>query len=95
MKTLRITFTKDLARAVCLIRYRETSWPEDSAWEGDRKAFRLGNGSMIHPKASLELLEETVAHQARQCGASFEIEDLGGEVVRWTDEVIWNESIKD
>lgn len=88
MKTLRITFTKDHARAVCLIRYRETTWPEGSNWEGDRKAFRLCDGSMIDPRASLELLEEIVDHQARQCGASFEIEDLGGDAARWTDEVI-------
>lgn len=93
MKTLRITFTKQGARAVCMMRYRETTWPDDSLWSGDREAFRLNDGEPISPCGSLELLAATVAHQAGQCDASFEIEDLGGDAFRWTDEIIFNESV--
>jgi len=39
----------------------------------------------------LESIGDTAAHQAGLCGATFEIEDLGGEATEWRDEVLFAE----
>ncbi|MCX6873849.1 MAG: hypothetical protein NTW21_08580 [Verrucomicrobia bacterium] len=88
MKTIRITLTKPGAQAVCTHRYRLTEWPAESTWAGNRSAFPLNDGSLPCLLASYHRLEATVAHQAAQSGAAFTIEDLGGEAVMWTDEII-------
>lgn len=86
MKKIRITLRKEKARATCLHHYRIVQWPDKSEWSGDRAAFRY-HGRDLDFSGTLDYLERNVAHQARLVGAEYEIEDLGGEVVRWIDEV--------
>jgi hypothetical protein len=88
MKQIRITLRKGDAVAVCTHMYRTTDGPMESRWSGDREMFRLPHGSLPGCHASLERLERVVAYQARLAGATYAIEDLGGEAERWWDEVI-------
>ena len=81
MKTIRITLTKEGAQATCTHRYRDCSWPMDSTWAGNSEAFRLPSGRIPPLRASLLVLEPQVAHQAALCGATYTIEDLGGEAI--------------
>jgi len=88
MKTVKITLNKEGAQAACTLQYHFTDWPEKVTWAGNRKAFVLKSGHLIHPTGPLEKLDGKVAFQASQCGATFKIEDLGGEAETWTDEVL-------
>jgi len=87
MKTIRITLRKEGASATCTHRYRNDDFPAETTWAGDAGAFKTPDGRRPGFKDGLSRLESTVAHQARLCGATFEIEDLGGEARTWTDRV--------
>lgn len=87
MKTIKITLEKEGAQATCTHLYRETSHPEETTWAGNRAAFPGTTGEPISCFASLERLERVVSFQAKLCGATYKIEDLGGEATRWMDEV--------
>ena len=80
MKTIRITLTKDGAQATITHRYRVHSEPYDTTWAGNRDAFKA-DGRVPHFSDGILTLERVVAHQAALCGASYTIEDLGGEYV--------------
>jgi hypothetical protein len=88
MKTIRITLSKTGAQAVCRLKYHFTTNPEFARWTGDRKAFRLANGNLPSFLFPIDSLESVVAHQAVQSGANYQVEDLGGEAITWTDNVI-------
>lgn len=88
MKTIRVILTKDDAEAVVTFQYRNTDWPVNIQWTGNRKAFRLADRCLVDCLSSLYSLEETVDFQAKQCGAAFRIEDLGGEVAMEWDRVV-------
>ena len=87
MKTIRVTFRKAEARAVCLLTYRETDFRHTLAWSGDKEPF-LVDGTLPLLGGALHSLEQDAAHQAALCGATVTIEDLGGEAMEWTDEVL-------
>jgi len=92
MKTIRITLEKDGAIATCTHIYRFTDAPEKTEWTGDRKPFSSVNGPLDF-EDGINNLERNVAHQAAICGATYKIEDLGGEAERWLDyvhEPAWN-----
>lgn len=86
MKKIKITLTKGNTTASCIHSYRRTDWPDHTEWKGDREPFAR-NGRLLDFSHGTEKLEETVAHQAALCGATFEMEDLGGEAMVWTDQV--------
>jgi hypothetical protein len=83
MKTIRITLGKDGAQAVCTNRYHFDHAPESSAWTGN-----LRDGRPLDLTFSLFKLDRVCAFQCAQCGATYKIEDLGGEAITWTDDVI-------
>ena len=89
MKTIRITVEKEGAQAVCINRYHWDDHPETSEWTGNRKAFMLTCGEPVDFAFSLYDLPEDCAFQCAQCGATFQIEDLGGETEMWMDNVIF------
>ena len=83
MKTIRITLTKDGAQAACTLQYIGTDSPRSATWSGNRDAFKLSGGMAPDFGFPIESLPDVVAHQAAQSGATFTIEDLGGEAVTW------------
>jgi len=91
MKILKITFRKEGHVTSCIIRYRTTDWPADIKWSGDHRAFVMPSGRLLPCIDTLESIGDTAAHQAGLCGATFEIEDLGGEATEWRDEVLFAE----
>ncbi|MEI6676463.1 MAG: hypothetical protein WCO57_14935 [Verrucomicrobiota bacterium] len=93
MKTIRITLIKEGEMAVCTNNYYFTESTRSSVWTGNRKAFALINGSLPNLSCPLDQLHEVAAFQAAQSGASFTIEDLGGEAMMWTDEVLGSGNI--
>lgn len=84
MKTLRITLVKQGAQATVTHRYRQTDWPYETTWAGNKDAFAI-NGHVPGFMDGIEKLERTVAHQAALCSAEFTIEDLGGEAASWEE----------
>lgn len=86
MKKIRITLKKGEAQATCLHSYREVSWPDKSEWSGERQHFQA-NGRLLDFTDGLDWLEAQVAHQAKLCGATATIEDLGGEAEFWSDKL--------
>lgn len=88
MKHIRITLRRDSSTAVHDLFYRTTDWPERVKSAGDVSAFHLRPDDPVRPEASLEKLRDTVAHQAAQCAAEFEIEDLGGDAIMWGDDIV-------
>ena len=87
MKTIRITLVKEGAQATCTHRYHFDDFPEETTWAGNRAAFKSPQGLDMSFTASIDNLERNVAHQAALCGATYKIEDLGGESVMWLDNV--------
>ena len=81
MKTIRITLVKEGAQAACTQQYRVTEWPSDISWAGNREAFRFPDGTVIEHFGGLDNLQRVAEHFARLCGATFTIEDLGGEAL--------------
>ena len=88
MKTFTITLSKGEISATMTAIYSSTDWPDATQWTGDRAAFRLRDGSLPMLKSTIDRLEETVAFQAGQSGATHTIRDDGGEAMRWHDNVI-------
>ncbi len=88
MKTIRVTFTKPGAKAVCVMRYRLTDFPDSWRWSGDRKAFLVAPGLTVGPYFPLERIHQGCARQAALSGAEVTVEDLGGEAMEWRDEVL-------
>lgn len=82
MKTIKVTLTKEGAQATCTLEYVYTDIPREGKWAGNHKAFRLSDGLLMDLSCSLERLPRVVEFQAHQCGATFQIEDLGGEAKR-------------
>ena len=85
MKTIRITLEKPGAKAILHHVYREPGFPAESRWTGDKEAFKSPSGRVPFFTDGLHKLEATVAHQAKLCGATYRIDDLGGEAQRWED----------
>lgn len=81
MKTIRITLTKEGAQATITHRYRVHYEPDETTWQGNREAFKTPEGWQVTCFDSIYNLERQVAHQANLCGATFTIEDLGGEFI--------------
>jgi len=81
MKTIRITLTKPGAQAACTQQYRVTEWPSDITWAGNRQAFSFPDGTVIEHFGGLDNLQRVAEHFANLCGATYEIEDLGGEAI--------------
>ena len=88
MKTIRITLEKPGAQATCTHRYHFDDFPEDTTWAGNRAAFKSPEGGDMSFTDGVDNLERVVAHQAAICAATYKIEDLGGEAITWTDDVI-------
>ncbi len=88
MKIVTITLSKPGHQAAMTATYRDASWPAKTEWTGERSAFKLSNGSLPTLTEGLDRLEETVAFQAKQSGATFEISDDGGEAPMRGDEVL-------
>ena len=87
MKTIRITLEKDGATAICTHTYRFTDAPFKTEWIGNRKPFSAEDGPLdFHD--GIYNLARNVAHQAALCGATYKIEDLGGEAEMWKDNII-------
>ena len=89
MKTLKVTLSKDGAQATCTLKYQSTDWPEEEAWLGNHKAFKISQGIMLSLANPLEDLEPSVKHISAKFGWTYHIEDLGGEAKMWTDNVIF------
>lgn len=87
MKTFTVKLTKEGKSATAVIRYRDSSWPHEIQWSGDRAAFRLSDGSPVQLLATMDKLYETVAHQANQAGAMRSIQDDGGKAEMRRDEL--------
>lgn len=87
MKTIRITLEKPGAKAILHHVYRSDAGPAESRWSGDKAAFTSPRGRVPFFADGLDNLEATVAYQAALCGATYRIDDLGGETVRWIDTV--------
>lgn len=85
MKTFTVALSKPGHAATATVRYRVATWPDRVEWEGDRGAFKLSDGSLIPLQASLGWFERTVAHQAAQAGAEYQIADDGGSAPMETD----------
>jgi hypothetical protein len=81
MKKIRITFRKDGATATCLLSYRRDDWPAGVEWSGARDAFVMPSGRLIPCLDTVHHISATAAYQAALCGATCEIEDLGGEAI--------------
>ena len=81
MKTIRITLTKEGAQATCTMRYRVHYSPDETTWSGNRDAFKLHGAQLPDFEFSIYSLPRVIAHQAAQSGATFTIEDLGGEFI--------------
>lgn len=75
-------------RATMQAWYATSDWPERTEWSGERKEFALKSGALPTCLASLGQLESTVAHQAAQSGAAFEIIDHGGSAPMRMDNVL-------
>lgn len=88
MKTIRIKLTKDAATVTCTHVFMETSFPSTTEWSGDRDPFRGPSGRLLSLTDGIDNLENTVAFQANLCGATYTIEDLGGEAYQWKDTVL-------
>jgi ferric-dicitrate binding protein FerR (iron transport regulator) len=86
MKTVTIDLTKGEARATATIVYHDATWPASVTWTGDRRTMTLSDGSPLTLLASDDRLEEVVAHQASQAGATWIIRSTGTAAMR-TDEV--------
>lgn len=84
MKTIRITLVKEGAQATVTHGYRQTDWPNETTWAGNKDAFAV-HGRVPGFIDGIEKLERCVAHQAALCGAEFTIEDLGGEAATWEE----------
>lgn len=85
MKTIRITLTKDGAQATCTQLFKVTHWPAEISWAGNHEAFVFPDGSIIEHFGGLDNLQPVVEHFSRLCGATFTIEDLGGEAIIWEE----------
>ena len=90
MKTIRITLTKEGAQATITHRYRNSDHPAQTTWAGNREAFKA-DGRVPSFTDGIDNLPRQVAHQAALCGATFTIEDLGGEAQEWRDNVIFTD----
>jgi len=84
MKTIRITFRKPGHTMLAHLKYRTPDHDESMELSGDVDAFLMPDGSKLRPFGNLDgHLEANTHFQAKQVGATAEIEDLGGETVRW------------
>lgn len=88
MKVIRVILHKEGAEASLTLHFKDTGWPVKARWTGRRRAFRLSDGGVVDCMCGFHRLEETVAFQAAQCGATFLIRDLGGELMLEWDRVI-------
>ncbi len=87
MKTIKITLEKEGAQATVTHVFHYDDFPLQTTWAGNKEAFQAPDGRVPAFRDGIENLPETVAFQANLCGATFKIEDLGGEAVRWMDHV--------
>lgn len=94
MKTFRVTLTKDGAQAACTLQYK-LAHEADAYWSGNVAAFKLTDGQLPDFDFPIDSLPRVVAHQASQSGATFTIEDLGGEAVEWRDNIIFESDPSD
>lgn len=83
MKTIKITLKKEGAQATCTHVYRTDAFPIQTIWSGNHEAFMMPSGRLIPCLDGIDNLPETVAFQANLCGATFKIEDLGGDLQVW------------
>ena len=81
MKTIRITLVKEGAQATITHLFRTHDFPDQTTWQGNREAFTAPDGRVPAFTAGIYNLERVVTHQANLCGATFTIEDLGGEAI--------------
>ena len=95
MKTIRITLTKEGVQATCTQRYRVNYWPDETTWQGNRLAFRFPDGTLIEHFGGFYNLPLVAAHFANLCGATYTIEDLGGEAQEWRDNIIFESDPSD
>ena len=87
MKKIRITLTKEGAQAACVLTYRRDDWPSEVTWTGNLEACQFPDGSHIGSFGGIDQLARIAPHYAELCGATCEIEDLGGEAITWRDEI--------
>jgi hypothetical protein len=73
MMTITVELRKEGASARFVATYQDASWPVQTDWAGNRQAFALQDGSLPTMLASADRMEEVIAHQAKQSGASYEI----------------------
>ena len=92
MKTIKITLEKEGAQATCIHVFRTDSSPIQTTWAGNKAAFQAPDGRVPAFWDVLDNLPETVAFQANLCGATFKIEDLGGEVQVWHSRIDFGQS---
>ncbi|MEI6175942.1 MAG: hypothetical protein WCS43_03550 [Verrucomicrobiota bacterium] len=92
MKTIKITLEKEGAQATCTHVFRTDDWPMETTWAGNHGAFMMPSGRLIPCLDGIDNLPETVAFQANLCGATFKIEDLGGEVQVWHSRIDFGQS---
>jgi hypothetical protein len=85
MKTIRITLSKDGAQAACTMEYQLDHQPLHTTWSGNRDAFKLAGGQLPDFGFPIDSLPRVIAHQAAQSGATFTLEDLGGEAASWEE----------
>ena len=85
MKTIRITLTKEGAQAACTLQYKLDHETADASWSGNVEAFKLRDGQLPDFDFPMHSLPRVIAHQAAQSGATFTIEDLGGEAAIWEE----------
>ena len=93
MRIYTVTMIKGQSKMVLKILYKDTVWPAEVETDGDTENFRFPSGKLPTCKASMDRLERVARHQADQVGAEdVLIEHDHGDVIQFTDEVIFPES---
>jgi len=92
MKTIKITLEKEGAQATVTHVFRTDDFPIQTTWAGNKDAFQAPDGRVPSFRDGVDNLPETVAFQAKLCGASFKIEDLGGELQVWHSRIDFGQS---
>jgi hypothetical protein len=82
MMTITVELRKEGASARFTAKYLDTSWPVETSWLGNRAAFALRSGGLPTMLGSADRIEEVVAHQAKQSGATYEITREGTAKMR-------------
>jgi len=88
MKTIRATFKKGPHVMTCTLLYHYSDNPQTAKLDGKTEEFLLANHKPIQLFGPINRLESIAEFQAGQIGATFEIEDLGGDALEWMDDVV-------